>query len=178
MVLLLLTPGVAFADLAGKAAALDGDTLAIGGQEVSLHGIDAPPIGQSCGEGEGNWLCGWDAADRLEEFIADREVVCVEVARSDSDEISGLCTVDGEDLGGMMVDEGLAIITGEGGEDYRERELAAADSGTGLWSGSFADPSNWDEPDSCSCTARKQAMLETAEALKAQRASQEEEAAE
>ena len=72
----VLLPTVALADVSGPALVTDADTINIQGQELSFYGIDALEITQSCSIDGENWACGWDPADRLEEFIDQREVVC------------------------------------------------------------------------------------------------------
>ena len=174
--LLLLAPTAAFADIAGKPLVMDGDTLAFGDEQVSLYGIHAPSISQSCSTADGGmWSCGWDAANRLEALIAGREVTCADAAADAKGVLRGRCTVAGEDLAGLMVDEGLAVADQETGEDYRTRAMAASEAGIGMWAGDFIDPVTWEEVGDCGCSARKKSMMETAALLKQQR--EEEEAA-
>ncbi len=42
VVLLLLFPATALADITGPARVIDGDTIEVQGQRICLHGIDAP----------------------------------------------------------------------------------------------------------------------------------------
>ncbi len=42
----LLWPVNALADITGKPRVIDGDTLEIAGERIRLHGIDAPETGQ------------------------------------------------------------------------------------------------------------------------------------
>ena len=167
--LVLLLPGTALADLAGEALVMDADTLMVAEQDIHLAGIHAPNISQYCGEGDAMWPCGWDAANRLEAIIDGREVVCTDVEPLDETHATGRCSVDGEDLAGLMVDEGFAVAAEATGADYMARQQAASEAGAGIWSGPFIDPVTWDKIGDCGCTARKQSMMETAAALKAER---------
>ncbi len=160
----LLVPTLAFGDLAGEPMVMDGDTLAFDDARIDLYGVHAPTITQSCG-GDGEvWSCGWEAALFLEEQIEGRHVVCVETA--DTTEPMARCTADGVDLGGLMIDAGLAVRDETLGGDYAEREMAAAEAGRGIWSGPFVDPVVWADRGGCSCAARKKSIAETAERLR------------
>jgi len=48
-----LFPFVAMADITGPARVIDGDTIAIGGERIRLHGIDAPEMKQTCRTSKG-----------------------------------------------------------------------------------------------------------------------------
>ena len=152
-------PLAGLADLRGTALVMDGDTLVIQGREVSLQGIRAPAIAQSCGAAEGRWACGRGAAERLEAIVSGREVACVDLVEAADGGVLGRCAAGGEDLAGLMVDEGMAVADPESGAEYESRALAASDSGLGLWSGPFVDPVAWAERGGCACGARKKAML-------------------
>lgn len=167
--LFLLAPTGAMADVSGEALVMDGDTVTVEGQDISLYGIHAPSIVQSCGMDEGIWQCGWEAANRLEEIVAGRTVTCTDVVEHDDGHMVGRCSVEGQDLAAAMIDEGLAVADPETGADYQERAMAASEAKVGMWSGPFIDPQAWAEIGDCGCTARKQSMMETAALLKAQR---------
>jgi endonuclease YncB( thermonuclease family) len=176
--LLLLFPAAAMAEVSGSAMVMDGDTVTVEGQDISLYGVNAPSIVQSCGIDEGMWQCGWEAANRLEEIIAGRSVTCTDIVEDENGHMVGRCSVEGEDLAGAMVDEGLAVANADTGADYQARAMAASDAKVGMWSGPFIDPLTWAEIGGCGCSARKQSMMETAALLKAQRAAEEAEAEE
>lgn len=161
----VLAPGLAFADLSGSPMVMNGDTLQFGDQEVSLYGVHAPMITQTCGEADAVWSCGWDAAMYLEEVIDGAEVVCTHVTELDEDHYMGRCSANGEDLAGLMVDAGLAVADEDMGEDYAMRTMAASNEGVGMWSGPFVDPLTYAEYGGCSCSARKKAMMDNAELL-------------
>jgi hypothetical protein len=84
----------------------------------------------------------------------------------DEDHYMGRCTANGEDLAGIMVDAGLAVADEDIGEDYATRTMTASNDGIGMWSGPFVDPVTYAQYGGCSCSARKNAMMDTAELLK------------
>ena len=59
----LIIAGNAVADtITGTASVTDGDTIEIHGQDIRLHGIDAPESGQRCYRPDGSpWRCGQKA---------------------------------------------------------------------------------------------------------------------
>ena len=165
-ILALAVPMTAHADLIGDPMVLDGDTMSFGEKKVDLFGVHAPSITQTCGESGNVWSCGWEAALHLEELVRAGDVVCVEVADSDSPTPLARCTAGGADLAGQMIDAGLAVRDEALGDDYAERELAAAREERGIWAGPFVDPVQWAESNTCACSARKKALAETAALLK------------
>lgn len=169
-ILALTVPMIAHADLVGDPMVLDGDTMSFGEKEVDLFGVHAPTITQTCGESGSVWSCGWEAVLHLEKLVRAGDVVCVEVSDTGSPTPLARCTVDGVDLAGQMIDAGLAVRDETLGEDYAERELAAATEKRGIWAGPFIDPVTWAESSGCACSARKKAVAETAALLKAEQA--------
>ena len=165
-ILALAVPMTAHADLVGDPMVLDGDTMSFGETKVDLFGVHAPTITQTCGESGDVWSCGWEAALHLEELVSAGDVVCVEVADSGSPTPLARCTAGGVDLAGQMIDAGLAVRDEALGDDYTERELVAAREERGIWAGPFIDPVTWAEQSGCACSARKQALAETAALLK------------
>ncbi len=163
--ILALAPALAFAEFAGQPMVMDGDTVRFGEREVTLHGVHAPTITQNCGSRDNVWSCGWDAALYLEEAIGADEVVCSDIAETGAG-LVGRCSAAGRDLAGAMIDAGLAVPDEDRGAEYLERAAAAERDGVGMWSGPFVDPVTWAQYGGCSCSARKQAMMDNAELLK------------
>ncbi len=172
--MIVLVPGLAFADLTGNPLVMNGDTLQFGEQEVSLYGVHAPMITQTCGEADVVWSCGWDAAMYLEEVIGDSEVVCTDVREVHEDHVMARCSTNGEDLAGIMIDAGLAVADEEMGQDYAPRAMTASNEGVGMWSGPFVDPVTYAESGGCFCSARKKSMMDTANLLKSLKEDSEE----
>ena len=139
-ILALTVPMIAHADLVGDPMVLDGDTMSFGEKKVDLYGVHAPTITQTCGESGSIWSCGWEATLYLEALVSAGDIVCVEVADSGSPTPLVRCTAGGVDLAGQMIDAGLAVRDETLGEDYAERELAAATENRGHLGGSLHRP--------------------------------------
>jgi endonuclease YncB( thermonuclease family) len=79
LALCLLVPPVPAGamEASGPAVIVDGDTLWVGGQEVRIHGIDAPETSQKCQLPKGTWDCPGAAIDALANMIEGKAVRCV-----------------------------------------------------------------------------------------------------
>jgi endonuclease YncB( thermonuclease family) len=106
----------------------DGDTLKQGGVIYRLWGIDAPEAKQVCPDG---WPAGSLATTRLQALTAGRSIVCQEKDRDRYGRIVAICRVSGEDLGAILVREGLAWAFMRYSSDYvgAERQAKAAKLG-------------------------------------------------
>ncbi len=103
----------------------DGDTLRVNGVTYRLHGIDAPEAKQVCGDG---WPVGSLATTRLQALISGRNVVCEKRDQDRYGRTVAVCRANGEDLGAILVREGLAWAFVRYSRDYVEQEaLAKAD---------------------------------------------------
>lgn len=117
---------------------VDGDTLEIDGTVYRLNGIDAPEHGQRCG----TWNCGTEATDALVEIVKGREVGCDPVSEDGYGRIIATCYADGVDIGGEMIDKGMAWAFLRYSDAYVANELNAKSEEEGVWSGNFQAP--WD----------------------------------
>jgi endonuclease YncB( thermonuclease family) len=131
--------------LTGRARSLDGDSLWLAGEHIRLFGIDAPEGRQECRDGAGApYPCGREAARALAAAINGRTVACTAVEHDRYDRNVAICTVDGRDLGELMVRSGHAIELPQhsrGRYGAAEREARAARRG--LWGGTFEEPATW-----------------------------------
>ena len=124
---------------------IDGDTLEVQGQRIRLWGIDAPESLQSCTRGGEGYRCGTDAANALDRFIAERPVTCVPHGRPDRYRRTvAICSVAGNDVGGWMVGQGMAVDYPRYSlRAYASQQSGAVEGGRGLWSGEFQMPWDW-----------------------------------
>jgi endonuclease YncB( thermonuclease family) len=126
--------------VSGNARASDGDSFRLGDQRVRLLGIDAPELGQSCDDGNGNdWSCGQASRNRMAELLRQGRVDCQPEETDRYGRVLAYCSVNEQDLGGVMVSEGLAIASGA----YWQEESAARDAKAGIWQGGFERPRDW-----------------------------------
>lgn len=100
----------------------DGDTLKQGGVTYRLWGIDAPELAQACPDG---WQAGRMAATRLQALTTGRSIVCQEKDRDRYGRIVAICRASGEDLGAILVREGLAWAFVRYSSDYVGQEAKA-----------------------------------------------------
>ena len=121
---------VAFA--AGSADAqtiTDGDTLKQGGVTYRLWGIDAPEAKQVCPDG---WPAGSLATTRLQALTAGRSIVCQEKNRDRYGRTVAICRVSGEDLGAILVREGMAWAFTRFSVDYVDQQEEARRANRGV----------------------------------------------
>ena len=145
IVIALLTqiPGPAVAEITGPAKVIDGDTIAIAGARIRLHGVDAPESAQVCQANGKSYQCGTSATLALTGRIGGRSVSCDERDRDRYGRIVAVCHAGGEDLNGWLVSEGLAIAYRHYSTDYVGQEQAAREAARGLWRGEFVEPWQW-----------------------------------
>src|SRR5262249_24416111 len=84
---------------------IEGDTIRHGRLTYRLWGIDAPESQQTCPDG---WPAGSLATTRLQSLISGGTVVCDDRGRDRYSRTIARCEAAGEDLGAIMVREGLA----------------------------------------------------------------------
>lgn len=132
------------ASLTGRARVIDGDTIALGGRRVRLHGIDAPESGQTCRDADGQtYACGRRATAALRRAIGGQSVSCDGQGRDRYGRVVAVCYAGGEDLGAALVRQGWAVAYTRYGLDYLLTETGARAAGRGMWSGTFTSPEDW-----------------------------------
>jgi endonuclease YncB( thermonuclease family) len=124
----------------GAAAVIDGDTLRLGKERFRLHGIDAPESKQRCGDG---WPAGSLATTRLQALTAGRSIVCQEKDRDRYGRIVAICRASGEDLGAILVREGLAWAFTRFSVDYVDQQEEAHIANRGVHAHNCAPAWEW-----------------------------------
>jgi endonuclease YncB( thermonuclease family) len=124
--------------IVGRPRIVDGDTLALGAQRIRLHGIDAPEQQQSCvlANREG-WACGSAATGLLKQLAENLTVSCAPRATDRFGRTVAVCQAAGRDLGGALVEQGLAQAYTAYAQDYVAAEAAARADGRGIWDSIF-----------------------------------------
>jgi endonuclease YncB( thermonuclease family) len=130
--------------IVGRAIALDGDSLEIGGERVRLFGIDAPEARQQCRNAEGQqYACGRAATRALAALLGAR-ASCTLVTHDRYARDVATCTAGGRDLGDAMVRAGHAIEYSRYSDGrYAEAEREARAAKRGVWAGTFEEPEAW-----------------------------------
>ena len=150
----------------GKAIAIDGDTIDLGGQRIRLFAIDAVEASQSCERDGETWACGRDAAAALNAIVEGRNLQC---ERRDVDRygrIVAVCSRDGRDIGRAMVQMGLAVALPEFSSDYVGDEEIARTRQTGIWAGKFEKPEDFREADPRTAELERSMLAEQLERQK------------
>ncbi len=134
----------AAADATGKARALAGARLEIGGITLPLFGIDAPEPDQACLRAGARWDCGFAATAALAYRTAGQWVTCVEQGADAAGTPLALCYLGGPggpELNGWMIAAGWGIA--DQPPLFVEDEAAARAAGRGIWAGTFVPPAEW-----------------------------------
>jgi endonuclease YncB( thermonuclease family) len=143
--LLALMPAVADAadPITGPASVIDGDTIEIDGQRISLYGVDAPEAAQTCAVGGKEERCGEQATTALAARIGQQTVTCKPKDTDQDGDMLAVCSAGGDDLNGWMVSQGMALAFRQYANKYVRREKKAAKEKVGLWRGYFVMPWDW-----------------------------------
>lgn len=121
------------AEIVGKARAIDGDTLEVGGQTVRLYGIDAPESGQTCVAGGRSWPCGENAAFALAYATAEHWLRCEARGQAAGGPVIAVCFTGPYDVGARLVREGWARADPTASPGYANEEAQAKRAGAGIW---------------------------------------------
>lgn len=125
--------------VAGAVRVIDGDTIRLAGHTVRLAGMDAPEMGQSCGFPGYEQPCGVAARLEVVRMTAAGATTCRINGQDRYRRDLGRCEVDGRDIGGALVQQGLAVAYG----GYAREESEARAAGRGLWAAPFERPADW-----------------------------------
>ncbi len=135
ILVLLLAPIVASADIRGLIRVIDGDTFDVAGMRIRLQGIDAPETGQSCTTEQGPVFdCGSWVTRAVRGMLRSQTGICVALDTDRYNRTVASCTVNGADLGETLVSKGLAFAYPQYSDRYVTTELIARAADTGLWS--------------------------------------------
>jgi endonuclease YncB( thermonuclease family) len=117
----------------------DGDTLKLSGVIYRLWGIAAPESKQWCGD----YPAGVMATATLEMLIKGKTVVCEPKATDRYGRTVAICRADGEDLGRIMVQLGMAWAFVRYSRDYFDQEAKARTENLGVHAYACLFPWDW-----------------------------------
>lgn len=120
----------------GRCVTADGER-----NRLRLAGIDAGEVAPytRCRQRPHVWACSVPARDtavqatELARGLAGNGARCTVQNRDRYNRIVATCTVNGLDLGAILVSEGLAISETNYGDPYRAQENEAREQGRGMW---------------------------------------------
>lgn len=137
---LLASTGASAGQIEGRVSAIDGDSL---NMQIRLFGIDTPEAVQICKDERGrDYPCGQVASDALAKLVQDKIVSCEVKTRDRYGRPVAICYADNIDIGGALVDAGVAVAFRKYSDKYVANEERARAARRGLWAGTFEMP--WD----------------------------------
>lgn len=128
----------------GRAEAVAGDVLRIGGREIKLAGIEAPEPAQRCAiTGNRSWRCGAAARIALSRMLRGKSVSCSVSGTDEKGRSLGTCVAGGDDIASMLVAGGHVFAeTGLFAKYDAEEEKARAEK-AGIWRGNPERPAEY-----------------------------------
>ncbi len=130
--------------LTGTIRMTDGDTLRMGDLRIRLTGIDAPESDQPCRTEQGTtWACGAWVSARAAALFDGRQATCRTEGTDAYGRTLARCSVDGRDIGAVMVGQGYAFAYRKYSLDYVDTEEAARRRDAGLWAMQVQSPAQW-----------------------------------
>lgn len=138
-----LLPGSSFR---GNMIVVDGDSLRpkSGGEDIRLHGIDAPELNQNCQDRDRrSYPCGRRARDHLRKLVGGRDVTCQTRDVDRYGRTVAVCTAGETELNRQMVADGWALAYRQHEHRYVRDEVAAQAARRGIWQGTFEQPELW-----------------------------------
>ena len=147
--------------ISGRASAITGDLMRVGGTLVRLDGIEAPAPSQPCYRQNGRrWGCASAARTGLDRIVRGRAVTCAASGQDDSGHVLARCVVDGTtDVATELVRNGHVFAAKSLFNSLSSEEDAARSAKIGIWQGDVSRPQEWreqaweeakrDAPDGC-----------------------------
>jgi endonuclease YncB( thermonuclease family) len=146
-------------EVVGRASAVAGDLLKVGGTTVRLSGIDVPERDQRCGKDNNRWRCAEAAQSALLKVVSGRAVRCRLWGTDEGGRPLGFCSIDSVDINAELVRQGYAFAQVGLFARYGAQEREARNAKAGMWIGDAQRPAEirakaWEEakrraPDGC-----------------------------
>lgn len=130
--------------ITGATSVIDGDTVEVRGQQIRLHGINAPESRQLCIRADRtSWRCGQQEASALSDWIGWQQV---SNRVRDTDRYGhtiAVCVQDGRDLNVWMVQQSWAVACRQYSQDCIPTNEDARRNRRSMWSGQFGMQWDW-----------------------------------
>lgn len=136
----LLASTSTWAEIAGTARIIDGDTIEVAGERIRLVGVDAPERAQTCDVNGRVYACGEMARAWLVAKTDRRSVRCTEAGRDRYHRVLAVCYAGSENLNSGLVGAGWALAFRRYSDAYVAFEDDARIARRGLWAGHFVPP--------------------------------------
>jgi endonuclease YncB( thermonuclease family) len=143
LLLVIIAGPLAAQVMLGRPTVYDGDTFTFGDDVIRVYGIDAPERNQTCVRGGEPWECGEAAKVRLQELLAQGGLNCRQKDRDRYQRSVSACVAGGNDIGEVLVAEGLAVALADFAQDYVGTEARARAQRLGLWGSTFQLPADY-----------------------------------
>jgi endonuclease YncB( thermonuclease family) len=121
--------------LEGRAYAVSGDSLQVGGTTVRLSGIEAPDQDQRCGAGNRRWRCGAAASEALSRLVTGRVVSCTLSGTDGKGRPLASCMAGKTEINAELVRRGHVFAETGLFARYASIESEARSAKLGLWAG-------------------------------------------
>jgi endonuclease YncB( thermonuclease family) len=129
----------------GNARVKDGDSLVLNGNDIRLHGIDAPELHQTCGSPEGEYPCGRLARDALRDLTRNQVISCTSAETDRYGRAVAVCHAGETEINREMVRQGWAVAYFRHSTAYARAQKEAKAAKRGIWRGRFEMPENFRE---------------------------------
>lgn len=130
--------------LTGPINVIHANVFYINGRYVRLFGLDAPDNDQICSDiGGSSYNCGQEAVSWVRSWIDDNPIDCYLLEINPNGRDVAVCMWGEYDIGAGLVGAGWAIANTNETTLYKPYETKARSSMSGLWQGTFYNPSDW-----------------------------------
>lgn len=119
---------------------IDGDTFELNGTKIRIYGIDAFEKKQKCLRQTKYIDCGYMASEYLSFLLTGNDISCTKKSSDKYGRDVSICTVNGIDIGKMMVRQGWAKAYTKYSNLYSQDEDFAKKNSLGAWSTEFIEP--------------------------------------
>ncbi|MGY3439173.1 thermonuclease family protein [Marinovum sp. KMM 9879] len=128
-------------EISGVTRVIDADTLDVDGTRIRLFGIDAVETRQTCRHPtRGVWPCGRDVTREVSVWLDGETLRCLPRDTDRYGRVVAICYLKEADVGGVLVESGLAFAYRKYSELYLPHQARALKAGRGLWTSVVIQP--------------------------------------